>query len=138
VRVVLDTGVVLSSLLFPGGQLAWLPGSWKGGTLRPLASRETAHELLRALSYPKFGLNSEEIAVVLGEYLPWTTTVDIDPRAAVELPTCRDPSDQNFLVLAAAGGAEALVTGDRALLELAGSAPFPILTPSELRARLGR
>lgn len=136
-RVVLDTSVVLSSLLFPEGHLAWLPGSWKGGQLKPLASRETAQELLRALTYPKFGLTSEEIELVLGEYLPWAAIIDIDPRSAVELPTCRDPADQIFLVLTAVGGAEALVTGDRALLELAGTAAFPILTPAELRGRLG-
>jgi putative PIN family toxin of toxin-antitoxin system len=137
VKVVLDSGVVLSSLLFPEGHLTWLPPLWKNGTLMPLASRETAHELVRALSYPKFGLSKGEIEVLLGEYLPWVTTIHVEPQASVELPTCRDPADQIFLVLAAVGSAGALVTGDRALLELADSAPFPIIRPSQLRSRLG-
>jgi predicted nucleic acid-binding protein len=40
-----------------------------------------------------------------------------------------------FLVLAAIGKAEALVTGDRALLDLAGRTRFAIETPARFKAR---
>jgi predicted nucleic acid-binding protein len=50
-----------------------------------------------------------------------------------ELPRCSDPDDQKFLALAAAAGAAALVSKDRAVLKLRRRcAPwFRILTPAE-------
>ena len=63
-------------------------------------------------------------------------SLEVDPRATGELPTRRDPADQIFLELSAAGAAEALITGDRALLDLAALTSFAILTPAELRDRL--
>lgn len=136
-RVVLDTGVVLSSLVFPAGRLAWLPGLWKSGAVTPLASPETTRELIRALGYPKFSLSRDEVSILLGEYLPWTPTVAAPDPAALALPVCRDKADQKFLELAAAGVADALVTSDRDLFELAGKTAFAILTPARLRTRLG-
>ncbi len=108
----------------------------KSGLLAPLVTRETTQELIRALAYPELALASEEIQVVLGEYLPWVESVKVDARATRELPTCRDPADQIFLELAAAGAAEALITGDRALLDLVSLTSLAILTPAELRDRL--
>ena len=136
-RIVLDTGVVLSSLLFPAGRLAWLPGLWKSGAVTPLASRDTTRELIRALGYPKFSLSRDEVSILLGVYLPWTQAVETSGPERVALPVCRDVADQKFLELAAAGAADALVTSDRDLLELAGNTAFAILTPGRLRTRLG-
>jgi hypothetical protein len=48
------------------------------------------------------------------------------------LPRCSDPDDQKLLHLAAAAGADALVTKDAALLELRRKAPFRIVTPAQL------
>jgi putative PIN family toxin of toxin-antitoxin system len=136
VRVVLDTGVVLSSLVFPAGRLAWLPGLWKSGAVTPLASLDNARELIRALGYPKFSLSRDEVSILLSGYLPWTQTVEVPDIEAMKLPACRDRADQKFLELAVAGTADALVTSDRDLLELAGKTAFAILTPSRLRTRL--
>jgi len=136
VKVVLDTNVVLSALLFPRGRLAWFRDSWRAGVLQPLASRDTVEELVRALACPKFQLEHPEVEALLGEYLPHVSLVtDRGPRVA---PVLRgsDPDDRKFLDFAAAGRAEALVTGARALLTLSGRAPFPIETPEAFRARL--
>jgi len=49
-----------------------------------------------------------------------------------ELPICRDSDDQKFLVATAAAGAEALITKDAALLELARrKPPFRIVKPKD-------
>jgi predicted nucleic acid-binding protein len=49
------------------------------------------------------------------------------------LPRCRDPHDQKFLELALAAQADALVTKDQALLELARrKLPFRIAAPQAL------
>jgi putative PIN family toxin of toxin-antitoxin system len=119
-RVVLDTNVVLSALLFGGGPVARIRTGWQTGSFVPLASRATAGELVRILAYPKFGLAATEQTELLADYLPWVQVVHVpDPPPAV--PVCRDPFDAPFLHLAVAGKAKALVSGDRALLALAGA-----------------
>jgi putative PIN family toxin of toxin-antitoxin system len=54
-RVVIDTNVVISALLF-GGEPGELIPLWKSGRIKPLASKEMVDEYLRVLTYPKFGL----------------------------------------------------------------------------------
>lgn len=117
-RVVLDTNVVLSALMFPGGATAQLRRAWQSGRVLPLVSTATAHELVRVLAYPKFRLGADEQQELLADYLPWTEVVAV-PEPPPRVPDCRDPDDLPFLHLAAAGRAAALVTGDADLLTLA-------------------
>jgi len=126
-RVVLDTNVVLSALLFGAGSAARVRAGWQSGRFTPLASTTTARELVRVLVYPRFGLAAYEQAELLADYLPWVHEVRIaEPPPAV--PSRRDPFDEAFLHLAAAGKARALVSGDRDLLALAGTTGFcPII-----------
>jgi putative PIN family toxin of toxin-antitoxin system len=135
-RLVLDANVLLSALLFRAGSLSWLRLAWQSKAVRPLASRDTAAELIRALAYPKFRLDDDERRELLADYLPWCETIVIAAPTPPELPDCRDPLDRPFLELALAAGADALVTGDRDLLALAPVFAVPILTPSELLDRL--
>ncbi|WP_372023177.1 putative toxin-antitoxin system toxin component, PIN family (plasmid) [Tistrella mobilis] len=134
-RLVLDTNVLVSALLFRSASLAWLRTAWQSGSIRPLASRETVSELLRVLTYPKFGLTVADREDLLADYLPWCETVLI-PVPPPAVPDCRDPFDQPFLVLALAGHATALLTGDRDLLVLADDVPIPILTAADMKTRL--
>lgn len=135
-RVVLDTNVVLSALLFkakPISPLAHLRLHWEQGRIAPVICRETAEELLRVLRYPKFQLTEREQQVVLAAYLPYCETHairrQIVRRAA--LPACRDPLDQPYLELAASAKAAVLVTGDRDLLALKDKVSFRILSPAD-------
>ena len=52
-RVVLDTSVVVSALVFEAGRLAWLRSAWRRERIKPLVSKSTVTELLRVLAYPK-------------------------------------------------------------------------------------
>ena len=133
-RIVLDTNVLLSALLFHAGSLSWLRHAWRTQTIRPLASRDTTEELIRVLSYPKFRLTADAREDLLGDYLPWCETVKAPKRTKV--PHCRDPFDRPFLELALAAKADALVTGDKDLLALAGAFAVPILAPAAFRNRL--
>ncbi|MBK7017332.1 MAG: putative toxin-antitoxin system toxin component, PIN family [Sulfuritalea sp.] len=126
-RVVIDTNLVLSALVFAGGRLAPLRLAWQGQQLLPLVLSATAAELIRALAYPKFKLNSIEQEELLADYLPYCKTVRI-PSPPPTTPACRDALDVPFLQLALAGKAEALVTGDKDLLSLADSFSCPILS----------
>lgn len=118
-RVVLDTNVVLSALLFGGGPPAQVRAAWQAGLIVPLASAATAQELVRVLAYPKFKLTAAEQQDLLADYLPWVRVVRI-PEPPPVVPPCRDSFDLPFLHLAIAGKAHALVSGDKGLLALAG------------------
>lgn len=133
-RVVFDTNVVLSALLFESGRLAWLRAAWQSGAVLPLTSRETVTELLRVLAYPKFQLTAIEREDLLAEYLLPAALVAM-PRRRPSLPLCRDPKDRPFLALALAGHAAALVTGDADLLVLGRVGRCPILTPAQFQER---
>lgn len=117
-RVVLDTNVVLSALVFGGGRAAQLRLAWQSGQLVPLVCTATVQELMRVLAYAKFRLSVLEQEELLADFLPHAQTVRI-PYPVPQVPDCRDPQDLPFLHLALAGKAQALVTGDRALLVLA-------------------
>lgn len=127
-RVVLDTNVVLSALLFGGGNALRVRSGWQAGLFVPLASQATTAELLRVLSYPKFRLSPAEQEELLADYIPWVQVVRIpDPPPAV--PACRDAFDLPFMHLAVTGKARWLVTGDKDLLSVeASAAPFRIIT----------
>ena len=126
-RVVLDTNVVLSALVFGGGAAARLRTAWQAGAFTPIVSTATAQELVRVLAYPKFRLSTADREELLADYLPYATTVQIpDPPPTV--PDCRDPFDVMFLELALVGKAKILVSGDRDLLALAGQTNFSIHT----------
>ncbi len=134
-RVVLDTNIVISALVFNTGQLGWLREAWINQKILPLVNKSCVEELLRALTYPKFKLSPAEIESLLGEYLPHTETIAIERKSGKKIPHCKDPYDQKFLELAYAGNAEVLITGDKALLELHGQTPFDVLTVTAFRKR---
>lgn len=130
-RVVLDTNVLVSALLFHTGTLSWLRYAWQAEDIRPLLSRATTAELIRVLSYPKFDLNGDEQEDLLADYLPWCETVIVSQVPAI--PQCRDPFDHPFLELALTADADAFITGDNDLLVLSKVFPIPILTPRSFR-----
>jgi len=68
-RVVLDTNVVVSALLFDAGRLAWLRHAWQQRRLHPLVCQETIAELRRVLAYPKFKLTPTEQQIIVGRFL---------------------------------------------------------------------
>ena len=134
-RVVLDTNVVVSALVFGGGTAGRLRTAWQAGAFMPLVSTPTAQELVRVLAYPKFRLSAADREELLADYLPYTTTVRIpDPPPSV--PQCRDPFDVMFLELALIGKAKVLVSGDRDLLALTGQTKFLIHTPDTFLATI--
>jgi uncharacterized protein len=134
-RVVLDTNVVVSALVFRAGALAWLREAWLAGAVVPLVSRATLEELLRVLSYPKFRLAHPDVEELLALYIPFAQIVpQAVPRSAA--PECPDADDQKFLDLAYFGSADYLVTGDRALLDMASVVAVPVVTPAEFLASM--
>jgi hypothetical protein len=128
IRVVIDTNVVISALLFGGipGKLLKL---WKNEYIKPLISKEIIDEYLKVLAYPKFKLSGEEINYLLyQEILPFFEII----TAKHILPIIKeDPDDDKFIRCAQAGKAEIIISGDKHLLALKSYRKIKILSPSE-------
>ena len=128
IRVVLDTNVLVSGLLF-GGIPGKLLDLWKTGKIRLIMSREMLDEFLRVLAYPKLRLSEEEIHYLLYvEVLPHVEMVKVHP-GPILIPM--DPSDDIFLHCALAAGTKYIISGDRHLLHLKSYKRIKILSPAE-------
>jgi uncharacterized protein len=132
-RVVFDTTVVVSALIFAHGRLSWLRRHWREGGCVPLISALTVTELTRVLGYPKFKLSASDRRELLSDYLPFCEVIERTRKSNI---VCRDANDQPFLDLALSGKAELLISGDRDLLALAGTTRFLIETPEAYRVRI--
>jgi putative PIN family toxin of toxin-antitoxin system len=125
IRVVLDTNVLVSALLF-SGEIGRIVAGWKEGAFAPVFSRDTFDEFRRVLAYPKFSLTVQEIeALIEDEVLPFCEVIEIEE---VIRDVCRDPADDKFLSCAVAAGAECIVSGDKDLLDLGSFRNIPSLT----------
>ena len=129
---VLDTNVVLDLLHFDDTGARPILDAMQSQRVSCAATRETCEELRRVLSYPEFDLTPPRQVAILEAYQSLSTLVEpAVPKCA--LPRCSDPDDQKFLELAAASGAQGLVTKDRGLIKLPRRcAPyFKVMKPAE-------
>lgn len=128
IRVVLDTNVVVSAILF-GGPPGNLILQWKKGAIQPLISQPIIDEYLRVLAYPKFKLTEQELNFLFyQEILPFFETVVTSANPLPEIIK-DDPSDDMFLHCAMAGRASIVVSGDRHLLKLNSYEQIKIMSP---------
>ena len=112
-RVLFDTNVLISALLFPGGRGEAALFHIIEGRDRLLISKPLLHELLTVMA-KKFSHDREElarVAVFLGDL-----TEMIHPQT--QLRVFEDEPDNRVLECAVAGKADVIVTGDKAILRL--------------------
>ncbi len=134
-RMVFDTNVVVSALLFSRGTLGRLRGVWAARQVVPVANRDTVLELTRVLEYPKFHLDRRDQHELLGDYLPFSEDWP-EPLQPCGV-RCLDPDDQVILDLAVGAGVDALVTGDRHLHSVGSTVAVTVIDPAELLKRVG-
>ena len=114
-RIVLDTNILLSALLFKGA-LSRFVELWRKGKILPVISKETFEELARVLQYPKFSLSKDEIkSVIEQEILPYFEIIEV--VKAVK-GVCRNPGDDKFISCALSASADCIVSGDKDLFDL--------------------
>ena len=139
-RVVLDTNVVLSLFVFADSRCAPIRAALESGTWLALTDARCLHEFRRVLAYDMFKLDAATQAAAYAAYVALAQAAVSAPAESVVLPLCKDPDDQKFLELARDGGAQILVTSDKALLKLARRRRlahlFRILTPDQAMAEL--
>jgi putative PIN family toxin of toxin-antitoxin system len=134
VRVVLDTNVMVSALLFQG-RLSKIVDLWKEGKIVPLLSRDTFNELKTVLEYPKFSLTAGEIKnIIEDEVLPFFEIVE---EAGKIGRICRDAEDDKFIVCAVSGAADFIISGDNDLLDIGKYKSIKIINASELLKKFG-
>ena len=112
-KVVFDTNILVSALVFPGGRADIALRRIIEEKDRLLLSKPILDELLRILAR-KFSRDAEELAhaaVFLSDL-----SVLVKPRRKLAVLT--DEPDNRILECAVTGGADAIVTGDKALLAL--------------------
>jgi putative PIN family toxin of toxin-antitoxin system len=132
VRVVLDTNVVVSALLFTRISSKLVP-LWQGGVITALVSRNILEEYLRVLSYPKFKLSEGDIkGLIQEELLPYVEVVKTSKRLRV---VDRDPSDDEFVECAVAGKARVIISGDKDLLSIGRYRKTLIQSPAQFLER---
>jgi len=122
-KVVFDTNILVSALAFPGGlgELALQRIVEERDEL--LVSRAIIDELLGVLAR-KFARDAEALARV-AVFLAEIGTV-VKPERHLKI--LKDEADNRILECAVAGGAHAIVTGDRALLGLREHAGVRVLS----------
>jgi putative PIN family toxin of toxin-antitoxin system len=128
-RAVLDTNVLVSALISPGGSSARLLLELRSGAFElivsPLLLAEL-REVLRRDKFRRYVVESEADAYV--ELIQSEGVVRADPEPSPE-PLSADPDDEYLIDLARDAQADALVTGDAHLLDL--RAIIPAMTPAE-------
>jgi putative PIN family toxin of toxin-antitoxin system len=129
VRVLLDTNVLISAILFRGLPRSLLDRAIRG-ELDLVTSPALLDELERIMS-DRFHVPSELARLARSELEILAEVVVPDDVPAVS----RDPDDDQVLAAAVAGEAEAIVTGDRDLLILETHRGIAILSPADFESR---
>ncbi len=112
-RVVFDTNIFVSALVFPGGPAEKAVARVIDGKDQLLFSKEILDELLGVLAR-KFARDREELARVA----VFINDLGQRVRPRIRLSVLSDEADNRILECAVAGLANVIVTGDRAMLKL--------------------
>jgi putative PIN family toxin of toxin-antitoxin system len=126
VRIVADTNVLVSALIFPGGSPEAVYRLALEGRIEPVTSRPLLTELGRVLT-EKFGWQSDRVEEALAQLIRVAEIVE--PRQRV-VAIQADPADDRVLDAAAEGNVDAIVSGDRHLLELGSWQGIAIESPA--------
>lgn len=124
-RLVLDTNVLISGLLFGGPPRALLELALER-LIELLTSSPLERELARVLR-AKFPERLDAV-ILETEGALFDLAVHIEPTETLSV-IHEDPSDNRVLECAVSGQAEAIISGDRHLLALGSFRGIPILTP---------
>ena len=134
-KVVLDTNVLLSGLMFPDGAPGRVVAAWRQTRFELVISVPQLAEIGRALAYPKIrrvlGWDDQRIEQFIRQLYIRARIVDLG-GISVEVPG--DPDDMPILATLLAAKADVLVTGDGDLLALRDR--YAIQPPAEFARRL--
>jgi uncharacterized protein len=131
IHVVIDTNV-LASGIFWNGIPARVLSAWRKKSFRWVVSPEILEEYRRTLGKLAVDFPTVPIGQVLEMIELNCEMVNAKPVRGI----CRDPDDDKFIAAALAGGADFIVSGDRALLDVGTYQGVQIMNPSNFLKNL--
>ena len=134
-RIVIDTNVWVSGLLWRGMPWKWLSLA-EAGEVELCIAPSMLVELAEVLSYERLQPRLEQLGLTPEELVAYALNL----ASVFEVPegdpiVVADPDDDVFLHCAAVAGAVCVVSGDRHLLDLGRHAGIPILTVHDFFAK---
>jgi putative PIN family toxin of toxin-antitoxin system len=129
-RIVCDTNVIVSGILFGGHSRAILTAVAQG-RVEAFTTPALLNELREVLLRRKFRLTGEQVAAAMELVRESFTCVDSDMALFV---IADDPDDDRVLEAALASGAGLIVSGDGHLLKLRAWRSITVLSPAEFVA----
>jgi len=137
-RAVLDTNVLVSSLVAEHGPPRRILDAWLEGHYVLVTSLYLVEELIHVLSYPRISkrisLTEGEMAAILAALL---SKAEVTP-GHLRLPgVTRDPKDDAVVACAKEGEADYIVSGDQDLLVLGEYEGIQVTTPRQCVEILG-
>jgi putative PIN family toxin of toxin-antitoxin system len=135
-RVVLDTNILISGLLWYGPPRQLLDAARKGD-LQLYTTQTLVNELEEVLLRRKFADRLDQANVTIETLIfGYASLAEVIEPIEIEPVVLDDPDDDAVLACAAAIDAQAIVSGDRHLLEIRDYLDIPILTAAELLGKL--
>ena len=131
-RIVLDTNVLISAFVFPGGTPEEVYRLVLEGKVELITSRPLLAELGSILT-SKFGWQRDRVEDVVSQILRIAEVVKPTKKLLV---ITADPSDNRVLEAALEGRAETVVSGDRHLLQLESWRGISFRSPSAFLSEL--
>ncbi len=129
-KVVLDTNVLISSLLKPKSKARDIYRLVLRREIELYTSVDLINELSRVLEYPKFGFEKLQKEIFL-KNLTRVATILVNPALRVNVIE-EDPPDNKFLECAVEAKADYLISGDnKHLLPLENFQGTKIISPSQ-------
>ncbi|MFA4886340.1 MAG: putative toxin-antitoxin system toxin component, PIN family [Desulfotomaculaceae bacterium] len=131
-RVVLDTNVLISGMLIPGGPPGKIVDLWTENIITVIVSQALIEEFFDVLLRPKFkraGTVIERQDLLMG-LLEMENSVFVFPGVRLHVIE-DDPEDNHVLECALEGKVQYIISGDTHLLALKEFQGIPIVAPAE-------
>ena len=128
-RIVLDTNIFLSALIF-GGKPRQLIEMLARGQIEVVISEPILTEMRRKVSqkFPGFAGELEQMELLLEQ------DAELVKLGAITITVCRDPDDNRILETAVLGKCSHIITGDKDLLVLRQYEKILVLKPADFMA----
>ena len=126
-KVIVDTNVLLSAILFAG-----TPGrileAWRNGKVELVVAPDIVDEYVRVAERLEARYDNVDIQPIVALVVQNATLV---PATRLPGPVCDDPDDDKFLACALSSGTDMVVSGDKKLRAASGYEGIQVFTPRQ-------
>lgn len=137
-RAVIDTSILIRSILNPEGSTGPILGQLKARRYQLLYSEPLLAELGDVLTRPRFRDKYKISEDAVSDILSLLAIEGEEVFPSAPIAVCRDPKDNKVLEAALYGRADVIVTGDEDLFALHPFEGIQILSPAAFLVRLAQ